>query len=235
MNDFCLLCQSVRGADGTCGCARARRLIERADAGQGRLEVKLVADYLREAPTLKVEATIEELRTWAEALNEQRAKLAEAAGTALAVLQDALGTPAKTVLEEQAEGAETELACERAAHGTTTRQLAEARDLARRHKEEGVAAYEALSAERAEHAKTMEGLRICGEAFAEQQRLTAKVQAQLNETRDALVAAVRGEKRETRAGPGVAEGKSSPEGAGEGERSAACPGSAHADPGSRGT
>jgi hypothetical protein len=72
-------------------------------------------------------STNEELRAWALKLDELRNNLAQAAGTALSVLQDALGTPAATALEEQAQDAEVELVTERAAHGTTTRQLAEAR------------------------------------------------------------------------------------------------------------
>lgn len=110
----------------------------------------------------KAEATIVELRTWAEDLNELRNNLAQAAGTALTVLQDALKSRGPAAdLREQARDAEMELA-----------------------------------KERADHAKTTEGLRICGEAFVTQQQLTAKVQAELEATRQAWATAVVASMRE---------------------------------------
>lgn len=74
----------------------------------------------------KAHATIEELRTWAEDLNELRNNLAQAAGTALTVLQDALKSRGPAAdLEEQARDAEVELVAERTVHGTTQLLLAQ--------------------------------------------------------------------------------------------------------------
>lgn len=115
-------------------------------------------------------ATNEELRTWAEHLNELRGNLEQAARTALTVLQDALqkGIPPQV-------------------DGNRRAELREALAAAVRGEEESD---EKLAAERADHAKTTEGLRIFGEAFAIQQRLTATAEDDLKRLKRAWAANV---------------------------------------------